>query len=165
MKTSAWIELSIWRCKRCHEHSMVKFVSTHDYLIPPRCVSISEQAWALEGCTSANFSHCILRTETKTSSAKDWRIYYMITKYFPAPWNYQMNLLVSLWFCFVFIWDESVTSCVNQKYRKSFYSYDKNKLFSYDKVSRSSLVPNLSTWQFYFPCRLFFLSLFVCFFF
>ena len=94
----------------------------------------------------------------------------MITKYFPAPWNYQMNLLVSLWFCFVlfcfvFIWDESVTSCVNQKYRRSFYSYDKNKLFSYDKVSRSSLVPNLSTWQFYFPCRLLFLSFFVCFFF
>ena len=25
----------------------------------------------------------------------------MITKYFHAPWNYQMNLLVSLWFCFV----------------------------------------------------------------
>ena len=94
-----WI--TIWRCKRCHEHSMIKFVSTHDYLIPPRCVSIPEQVWALEGCTSANFSHCILRTETKTSSAKDWRIYYMITKYFPAPWNYQMNLLVSLWFCFV----------------------------------------------------------------
>ena len=30
----AWIELSIWRRKRCHVHSMVKFVSTHDYLIP-----------------------------------------------------------------------------------------------------------------------------------
>ena len=69
--------------------------------------------------------------------------------------------LVVILFCFVFIWDESVTSCVNQKYRKSFYSYDKNKLFSYDKVSRSSLVPNLSTWQFYFPCRLFFLSFFL----
>ena len=23
---SAWIELSVWRCKRCYEHSMVKFV-------------------------------------------------------------------------------------------------------------------------------------------
>ena len=44
-KTSAWIELSIWRCKRCYEHSMVKFVSTHDYLISPRCVSIPEQVW------------------------------------------------------------------------------------------------------------------------
>ena len=67
-------------------------------------------------------------------------------------------------FCFVFIWDESVTSCVNQKYRKSFYSYDKNKLFSYDKVSKSSSVPNLSTWQFYFPCRLFFYLFFFAFF-
>ena len=60
----------------------------------------------------------------------------MITKYFHAPWNYQMTLLVSLWFlfCFVFIWDESVTSSFNQKYQKSFYSYDKNKLFSYDII-------------------------------
>ena len=60
----------------------------------------------------------------------------MITKYFHAPWNYQMTLLVSLWFlfCFVFIWDESVTSSFNQKYQKSFYSYDKNKLFSYDNI-------------------------------
>ena len=47
-----------------------------------------------------------------------------------------MTLLVSLWFlfCFVFIWDESVTSSFNQKYQKSFYSYDKNKLFSYDNI-------------------------------
>ena len=35
---------------------------------------------------------------------------------------------------FVFIWDESVTSCFHQKYRKSFYSYDKNKFFSYDII-------------------------------
>ena len=73
--------------------------------------------------------------------------------------------LVVILFCFVFIWDESVTLCVNQKYRRSFYSYDKNKLFSYDKVSRSSLVPNLSTWQFYFPCRLFFFIFFCLLFF
>ena len=113
---------------------MINFVSTRDYLIPPICICIPERVW--EGCTSANFSHYILRTETKTSSAKDQRIYYMITKYFHAPWNYQMTLLVSLWFlfCFVFIWDESVTSSFNQKYQKSFYSYDKNKLFSYDII-------------------------------
>ena len=37
-------------------------------------------------------------------------------------------------FSFVFIYDESVTSSFNQKYRKSFYSYDKNKLFSYDII-------------------------------
>ena len=41
-----------------------------------------------------------------------------------------MNLLVS----FVFIGDESVTSCFNQKYRESFYSYEKNELFSYDII-------------------------------
>ena len=34
-------------------------------------------------------------------------------------------------FCFVFNWDEFVTSSLNQKYQKSFCSYDKNKLFSY----------------------------------
>ena len=41
----AWIELSIWRRKRCHVHSMVKFVSTRDYLIPTICVCIPEQVW------------------------------------------------------------------------------------------------------------------------
>ena len=35
---------------------------------------------------------------------------------------------------------------------------------SHIKVSRSSLEPNLTTWQFYFPCRLFFLSFFLSFF-
>ena len=35
---------------------------------------------------------------------------------------------------------------------------------SHIRVSRSSLVPNLSTWQFYFPCRLFFYLFFVFFF-
>ena len=44
-----------------------------------------------------------LRTETKTSSAKDQRIYKMISKYIHAPWNYQMNLSVSLWFLFYFV--------------------------------------------------------------
>ena len=39
----AWIELSIGRRKRCHVHSMVKFVSTRDYLIPTICVCIPEQ--------------------------------------------------------------------------------------------------------------------------
>ena len=34
------IELSLWRCKRCHEHSMVKFVFTRGYLIPHICVCV-----------------------------------------------------------------------------------------------------------------------------
>ena len=42
--------------------------------------------------------------------------------------------LVVILFCFVVIWDESVTSCFHQKYRKSFYSYDKNKLSSYEII-------------------------------
>ena len=91
---SAWIKLSIWRSKRCHEHSMVKFVSTRGYLITPICMCITKQERALEGCTSANFPRCILRTETKASSPKDQRMYYMITKYFHALWNSRMNLRV-----------------------------------------------------------------------
>ena len=43
---SVSIELSLWRCKRCHEHSMVKFVFTRGYLIPHICVCITEQVWA-----------------------------------------------------------------------------------------------------------------------
>ena len=40
---SAYIESSLWRCKRCHEHSMVKFVSTRGYLITPICMCITKQ--------------------------------------------------------------------------------------------------------------------------
>ena len=44
-------------------------------------------------------------TVTKASSATDQRMYHTITKYIHAPWNYEMNLRVSLGFlfCFVFI--------------------------------------------------------------
>ena len=43
---AAWIELSLGRCKRCHEHSMVNFVSMRDYLIPLICVYIPERVRA-----------------------------------------------------------------------------------------------------------------------
>ena len=62
-----------------------------------------------------------------------------------------MTLLVSLWFlfCFVFIWDESVTSSFNQKYQKSFYSYDKNKLFSYDNIRGIQQATSISFLSFF----------------
>ena len=43
-------------------------------------------------------------------------------------------VVIFVLFCFVFIWDESVTSSFNQKYQKSFYLYEKNKLFIYDII-------------------------------
>ena len=43
-------------------------------------------------------------------------------------------VVIFVLFCVVFVGDESVTSSFNQKYRKSFYSYGKNKLFSYDII-------------------------------
>ena len=51
---------------------------------------------------------------------------------------------------FVFIWDESVTSCFHQKYRKSFYSYDKNKLFSYDIIRGIQQATSISFFFFFF---------------
>ena len=42
-------------------------------------------------------------------------------------------VVIFVLFCFVLIWDESVTF-FNQKYQKSFYSYEKNNLFSYDII-------------------------------
>ena len=121
---SAYIELSHWRCKRCHEHSMVKFVSTRGYLIPLTC-------------TSTNFPHYILRTETKSPSAKDQRIYHMLTKYLYAPWNYQINLLVSLWFLLCLFCCHLGRICdlyFRQKYWKSFYSCDNNILFGHEII-------------------------------
>ena len=58
--------------------------------------------------------------------------------------------LVVILFCFVVIWDESVTSCFHQKYRKSFYSYDKNKLFSYDIIRGIQQVTSISFFYFLF---------------
>ena len=70
--------------------------------------------------------------QTKASSAKDQRIYYMRTKSFCAPWNYQMNLLVSLWFLFCCHLGQTCDLYFRQKYWKSFCSCDKNILFGYN---------------------------------
>ena len=43
-------------------------------------------------------------------------------------------VVIFVLFCVVFVGDESVTSSFNQKYRKSFYSYGKDKLFSDDII-------------------------------
>ena len=51
---------------------------------------------------------------------------------------------------FVFIWDESVTSCFYQKYWKSFYSYDKNKLLSYDIIRGIQQATSISFFFFLF---------------
>ena len=58
--------------------------------------------------------------------------------------------LVVILFCFVVIWDESVTSCFHQKYRKSFYSYDKNKFFSYDIIRGIQQATSISFFFFFF---------------
>ena len=79
---------------------MINFVSTRDYLIPPICIqtSVSRRRLYIGQFLSLHF-----KDRDEVSSAKDQRIYYMITKYFHAPWNYQMILLVSFWFLFCFV--------------------------------------------------------------
>ena len=57
-------------------------------------------------------------------------------------------VVIFVLFYFVFIWDESVTSCFHQKYRKSFYSYDKNKLSSYDIIRG---IQQATSIPFFFP--------------
>ena len=54
-------------------------------------------------------------------------------------------IFVLVWF--VLIWDESVTF-FNQKYRKSFYSYDKNNLFSYDIIRGIQQATSISFFSF-----------------
>ena len=99
------------------------------------------------------FSNYILRTETKTSSAKDQRIFYIIKKYFHVLRTYKKNsaslVVIFVLFCFVLIWDESVTSSFNQKYQKSFYSYNKNKLFSYDIIRGIQQATSISFFSFF----------------
>ena len=57
-------------------------------------------------------------------------------------------VVIFVLFYFVLIWDESVTSCFHQKYRKSFYSYDKNKLSSYDIIRG---IQQATSIPFFFP--------------
>ena len=56
-------------------------------------------------------------------------------------------VLIFVLFCFVFIWDVSVT-CFNQKCPKSFCSYDKNKLFSYDIIRGIQQATSISFFSF-----------------
>ena len=49
----------------------------------------------------------------------------------------------------------------NVTYAYPPYAVNVPFISSHIKVSRSSLEPNLSTWQFYFPCRLFFYLFFL----
>ena len=57
-------------------------------------------------------------------------------------------VLIFALFCFVFIWDVSVT-CFNQKCPKSFCSYDKNKLFSYDIIRSIQQARSISFFSFF----------------
>ena len=97
---SAWIELS-QGVKGVMKLGLDVKIRIHARLSNTSYMRL--HSWTEEGCAAANFSHYILMTETKTSSAKNQRIHYMIKKYFHAPWNFQMNILVSLWFLFCFV--------------------------------------------------------------
>ena len=55
-------------------------------------------------------------------------------------------VVIFVLFCFVLIWDESVTF-FNQKYQKSFYSYEKNNLFSYDIIRGTQQATSISFWR------------------
>ena len=144
---SAWIELSVWRSKRCHEHSMVKFVSTRVYLIPHTCVCITEQVWALEGCISANFPNYILsrdRDEGFVSNGSkdvshDNKIYSCIME---VPNKSASFVVIFVLFCFHL--GRICDLCFKQKCWKSFYSLDKNILFSYEIIRGIQQVTSIS---------------------
>ena len=57
-------------------------------------------------------------------------------------------VVIFVLFFFVLIWDESVTF-FNQKYRKSFYSYEKNNLFSYDIIRGIQQATSISFFFFF----------------
>ena len=57
-------------------------------------------------------------------------------------------VVIFVLFCFVLIWDESVTF-FNQKYQKSFYSYEKNNLFSYDIIRGIQQATSISFFFFF----------------
>ena len=62
--------------------------------------------------------------------------------------EYTSLVVIFVLLCFVFIWDESVTSCFHQKYQTSFHSYDKKKLFGYDIIR--GFQQATSIWVFFF---------------
>ena len=122
---SAWIELSVWRSKRCHEHSMVKFVSTRVYLIHHICVCITEQVWALEGCTSANFPNYILSRDRDegfvSNGSKDVSHDNKIYSCTMELRNESASFVV-IFVLFCFHLGRICDLCFSQKCWKSFYS-------------------------------------------
>ena len=62
--------------------------------------------------------------------------------------NDSASLVIFVLFCFVLIWDESVTF-FNQRYQKSFYSYEKNNLFSYDIIRGIQQATSISFFFFF----------------
>ena len=64
--------------------------------------------------------------------------------------NESASLVVIFVLFSFFIWDEFVTSCCNQKYRKSCYSYDKHKLFSYLIIRSIQQAGSISFFFFFF---------------
>ena len=78
-------------------------------------------------------------------------MYLTKTKYIHAPWNYQMNLRVSLWFFFVLFYfhlGRICDLCFSQKWWKSFYSLDKNILFSYEIIRGIQQATSISFFPF-----------------
>ena len=92
------------------------------------------------------------------NKARDWKkIKYTIPTFLLISWNSRyMVRITATWlsvkyqnfFCF-----QNVTSPPN--------AVNVPFISSYIKISRPSLEPNLSTWQFCFPCGLFFVFVFV----
>ena len=62
--------------------------------------------------------------------------------------NDSASLVIFVLFCFVLIWDESVTF-FNQRYQKSFYAYEKNNLFSYDIIRGIQQATSISFFFFF----------------
>ena len=90
--------------------------------------------------------------DREEDSAKNQRIYYIITKYFHAPWNYQMTLLVS-WFLFwfgLFWFGTNLWPFLTKSTGKALiYSYDKNNLFSYDIIRGIQQATSISFFFFF----------------
>ena len=103
-------------------------------------------------------SKYLSKTNDVWNKARDWKkIKYTIPMFLLISWNSRyMVRITATWlsvkyqnfFCF-----QNVTSPPN--------AVNVPFISSYIKISRPSLEPNLSTWQFCFPCGLFFVFVFV----
>ena len=125
---TAWIELPLWRCKRCHKHANLTYTSSmHVHY----WTSVSLKRLYIGQFPSLHFEDRDGGFVSKGSKdvSHDNKIFSCTMELRNESASFLMILVL---FCFHL--GRFCDLCYSQKCWKSFYSCNKNTLFSYDII-------------------------------